>query len=146
MSKFHNRYSPTVWPYWLSEISGCLTTVAVWQQRLSDNSACLKILAVWQDRQSDNINRLTTSIMPYRHYPTLRNFKFLQLKKKVHDHILTWVSKSDGFRSFFHYFWCQNWDQWHKMSGKNSHIYFFSTLGSKIEWKKLGKTEKIPKT
>ena len=20
--------------------------------------------------------------------------------------------------SFFHYFWCQNWDQWHKMSGK----------------------------
>ena len=27
--------------------------------------------------------------------------------------------------SFFHYFWCQNWDQWHKMSGKNTHIYFF---------------------
>ena len=26
---------------------------------------------------------------------------------------------------FFHYFWCQNWDQWHKMSGKNTHIYFF---------------------
>ena len=24
-----------------------------------------------------------------------------------------------------HYFWCQNWDQWHKMSGKNAHIYFF---------------------
>ena len=27
--------------------------------------------------------------------------------------------------SFFHYFWCQNWDQWHKMSGKNTHIYNF---------------------
>ena len=27
--------------------------------------------------------------------------------------------------SFFHYFWCQNRDQWHKMSGKNTHIYFF---------------------
>ena len=27
--------------------------------------------------------------------------------------------------SFFYYFWCQNWDQWHKMSGKNTHIYFF---------------------
>ena len=26
---------------------------------------------------------------------------------------------------FFHYFWCQNWDQWHKMSGKNTHVYFF---------------------
>ena len=27
--------------------------------------------------------------------------------------------------SFFHYFWCKNWDQWHKLSGKNTHIYFF---------------------
>ena len=27
--------------------------------------------------------------------------------------------------SFLHYFWCQNWDQWHKMSGKNTCIYFF---------------------
>ena len=26
---------------------------------------------------------------------------------------------------FFHYFWCQNLDQWRKMSGKNTHIYFF---------------------
>ena len=24
--------------------------------------------------------------------------------------------------SFFHYFWCQNWNQCHKMSGKNTHI------------------------
>ena len=27
--------------------------------------------------------------------------------------------------SFFHYFWCQNWNQWHKMSGKNTHLHFF---------------------
>ena len=27
--------------------------------------------------------------------------------------------------SFFHYFCSQNWNQWHKMSGKNTHIYFF---------------------
>ena len=27
--------------------------------------------------------------------------------------------------SFFHYFGCQNWDQWQKMSGKNTHICFF---------------------
>ena len=27
--------------------------------------------------------------------------------------------------SFFHYFWCQNQDQWHKMSGKNTHIRIF---------------------
>jgi hypothetical protein len=26
--------------------------------------------------------------------------------------------------SFFHYFWCQNWDLSHKMSGKKTHIYF----------------------
>ena len=25
---------------------------------------------------------------------------------------------------FFHYFWCQNWDQWHKMSGKITHIIY----------------------
>ena len=49
---------------------------------------------------------------------------------------------------FFHYFWCQNWDLWHKMSGKNIHIIFF-TLSSKInefERKKSEKNEKIPKT
>ena len=27
--------------------------------------------------------------------------------------------------SLFRWFWCQNWDQWHKMSEKNTHIYFF---------------------
>ena len=27
--------------------------------------------------------------------------------------------------SLFHYFWCQNWDQWHKIGGKNYHIIFF---------------------
>jgi hypothetical protein len=35
------------------------------------------------------------------------------------------------------------------MSGKNTHIYFFSAFGSKInkfELKKLEKNEKIPKT
>jgi hypothetical protein len=32
---------------------------------------------------------------------------------------LKWIISS------FHYFWCQNCDHWHKMSGKNTHIYFF---------------------
>jgi hypothetical protein len=27
--------------------------------------------------------------------------------------------------SFFHFFGCQNQDQWHKMSGKNTHIHIF---------------------
>ena len=27
--------------------------------------------------------------------------------------------------SFFHYFLCQNRDQWHKLSGKNTHLFFF---------------------
>ena len=39
--------------------------------------------------------------------------------------------------SFFQYFWCQNWDQWQKMSGKNTHILSFS-------WKII-KEGKIPK-
>ena len=30
--------------------------------------------------------------------------------------------------SFFHYFWCQNWDQWHEMSGKTTHIYILFLL------------------
>jgi hypothetical protein len=44
--------------------------------------------------------------------------------------------------SFFHYFWCQNWDQWHKMSWKNTHICFFLFLfknkqvWAEIIWKK----------
>ena len=41
---------------------------------------------------------------------------------------LSRVRKSELLKliiSFFHYFWCQNWDYWHKMSEKNTHIYFF---------------------
>ena len=122
----------------------CLTISTVWQHQLSDNIACLTTSPDWQDRLSDNIDHLTTSIMPYTHYPTLRNFKCLQMKKKVHDHIQTQVSKSDGFRSFFHYFWCQNWDPWHKMSRKNSYIYFFYfwSKNKRVWAEKIGK--KIP--
>ena len=29
---------------------------------------------------------------------------------------------------FCQYFCCQNWDQWHKLSGKNTHIIFFYFL------------------
>ena len=43
--------------------------------------------------------------------------------------------------SFFHYFWCQNQDQWHKMSGKNTHIHiFYFWLKKKQVWaKEIGK-------
>ena len=49
--------------------------------------------------------------------------------------------------SFFHYFGCQNWDQWHKMSGKNSHIYFFYfRFKNKRVWaEKIGKKRKNSK-
>ena len=46
--------------------------------------------------------------------------------------------------SIFQHFFCQNGNQWHKMSGKNCHIYFFY-FGSKInelEQKKIGKKRK----
>ena len=49
--------------------------------------------------------------------------------------------------SFFYYFWCQNWDQWHKMSGKNTHIYFFYfRFKNKQVWvEKIGKERKKSK-
>ena len=49
--------------------------------------------------------------------------------------------------SFFHNFWCQNWDQWHKMSGKNTHIYFFYFwFKNKRVWaEKIGKKRKNSK-
>ena len=50
--------------------------------------------------------------------------------------------------SFFHYFWCQNQDQWHKMSGKNTQIrIFYYWFKNKRVWaENIGKNEKIPKT
>ena len=58
--------------------------------------------------------------------------------------------KSEFFKliiSFFHYFWCQNQDQWHKMSGKNTHIcIFYFWFKTKQVWaEKLEKTKKIQK-
>ena len=50
--------------------------------------------------------------------------------------------------SLFHYFWCQIWDQWHKMSGKNTHIYFFYFwFKNKQVWaEKIGKKRKNSKS
>ena len=51
--------------------------------------------------------------------------------------------------SLLHYFWHQNWAQWHKMSGENTHLYFFYFwFKNKRFWgEKSGKKpEKIPKT
>ena len=45
--------------------------------------------------------------------------------------ILSSLEKSEFLKliiSFFHYFWCQNWDQWHKMSGKNTNLYFLLSV------------------
>ena len=57
------------------------------------------------------------------------------------------LHKSEIFKliiSFFHYFWCQNWDQWYKMSGKNTHIYiFYFWFKNKRVWaEKIGKNRK----
>ena len=48
---------------------------------------------------------------------------------------------------FCQYFWCQIWDQWHKLSGKNTHIFFFYFLfKNKRVWaKKIGKKRKNSK-
>ena len=69
--------------------------------------------------------------------------KFLNFETWTNGEPHSSLQKSEFLKlilSFFHYFWCQNWDQWHKMSGKNTHIYFF-TFGSKIN-----ETEKIPRS
>ena len=41
--------------------------------------------------------------------------------------------------SFFHYFWCQNRDQWHKMSGKNTHIRMFYFCYKRVWAEKIRK-------
>ena len=47
--------------------------------------------------------------------------------------------------SFLYYFCCQNWDQWHKYSGKNTHIiFFYFWFKNKRVWAE--KNGKIPKT
>ena len=64
--------------------------------------------------------------------------------------VLSSLQKSEFLKLiilFFHYFWQQNWNQWHKLSGKTP-ICFFSTFGSKInefEWKKSEKNKKNSK-
>ena len=49
---------------------------------------------------------------------------------------------------FLHYFWCQSWDRWHKLSGKNTHIHFFYFwFKNKRVWAKKNrkKSEKFQK-
>ena len=49
--------------------------------------------------------------------------------------------------SFFHYFWCQHWNQWRKMSEKNPHIqFFYFWFKNKWFWvEKIGKKWKKSK-
>ena len=49
---------------------------------------------------------------------------------------------------FFQYFCWQNWVQWNKLSGKNTHIiFFYFWFKNKWVWaEKIGKNEKIPKS
>ena len=48
----------------------------------------------------------------------------------------------------FQYFWHQNWDQWKKLSGKKTHIFFFYFgFKNKRVWaEKIGKKRKNSKT
>ena len=58
--------------------------------------------------------------MPHQYFFASNYFELLL--------VLSSLQKSEILEltiSFFHYFWCQNWDHWHKMSGKTIHIYFF---------------------
>ena len=49
--------------------------------------------------------------------------------------------------SFFHYFWCQNQDQCHKMSGKNTHmcIFYFWFKNKQVWAEKIGKKRRNSK-
>ena len=49
--------------------------------------------------------------------------------------VLSYLQKSEFLKLiilFFHNFWRQNWDEWHKLREKNTHMYFFSTFCSKL--------------
>ena len=57
---------------------------------------------------------------------TLQNVFLISVTQRAQS--LSSLQKSEFLKliiSFFHYFGCQNWDQCHKMSGKNTYIYFF---------------------
>ena len=49
--------------------------------------------------------------------------------------------------SFFHYYWCQNQDQWHKMSEKNTRIriFYFWFKNKRVWAEKIGKKNKKSK-
>ena len=77
------------------------------------------------------------------------NINCIQMKLLNFDNRtnLSCLQKSEFLKliiSLFHYIWCQNWDQWHKMSGKNTHIYFFYFwFKNKRVWaEKIGKKRK----
>ena len=84
----------------------------------------------------------------YQGFQTLRQKHFFEIcERTTQGRSLQILEFLKLITSFFHYFWCQNWDQWHKMSGRNTHIIFF-TFGSKIneiERKKLEKRQKNSK-
>ena len=86
--------------------------------------------------------------LPKNQWKIKGNFWILRIGLKGS---LSSLQKSEFLKfiiSFFYYFRCQNWDQWHKWVEKTP-IYFFQLLVQKVnkfERKKSEKNEKNPKT
>ena len=72
---------------------------------------CYKVLTLWRNANGSILCQYFFDTTYFHLLLGLRSFQKSEFLKLI--------------ISFFHYFWCQNWDQWHKMSGKNTHIYFF---------------------
>ena len=116
---------------------GCLTSFLLWSFNRVDTVGTNrdKVLTLWRHIYANgSISRQYFFDATYFHLLLgLRSFQKSEFLKSI--------------LSFFHYFWCQNWDQWHKMSGKNTHIYFFySWFKNKRVWaEKIGKKQKNSK-
>ena len=85
------------------------------------------------------------------------NWKFDFLLKKVEildnniannmTRLQAYAWRSQLIVLFLQYFWCQIWVQWHKLSGKNTHIcFFYFWFKNKRVWaEKIGKKRKNSK-
>ena len=74
------------------------------------------------------VPHLTQASLLQKHQTLQNVFLISEMLRRHRASVVSSLQKSEFLKliiPFFHYLWCQNWDQWHKMSGKNTHIYFF---------------------
>ena len=141
---------------------GLLVTAVHWRKNLTLLTLELELnwLSAWADNCHILFSRYLLGLFDCLAHPNL-GAPFATDQKWPICHLrISYQSLAGGLRTlqkseflksiiqFFHYFCSQNWNQWHKMSGKNIHIYFFYFwFKNKEVWaEKIRKKRKIPKT